>query len=80
MVLIRTFVANQVNVAITRFGSFFTQKNWIFGRNSAKKTLLAEIRPKKLAVGGSALGSLFECQVVKSWVSDKVTYWAVLDS
>ena len=49
MVLIRAFVANPANVAITRFFClFFTQKF------TQKNRILAEILPKKLAAGGSA--------------------------
>ena len=48
MVLIRAFVANPANVAITRFFClFFTQKF------TQKNRILAEILPKKLAAGGS---------------------------
>ena len=51
MVLIRAFVANPANVAITRFFClFFTQKF------TQKNRILAEILPKKLAAGGSDQG------------------------
>ena len=48
MVLIRAFVANPANVAITRFFClFFTQKF------TQKNRILAEVLLKKLAAGSS---------------------------
>ena len=63
MVLIRAFVANPANVAITRFFClFFTQKF------TQKNRILAEILPKKLAAGGSVpdMKSFF-------WIAEEIT-------